>query len=110
MIKIRFNKDEITALGHSGYAEPGKDIVCAGVSSAFKMAIATLIELKAMFNFHVDDNKAFIGIQLKKGTKQTHRAVFKALVETLRLIAEEYPDNVTVEHVIEKRPENKPAQ
>lgn len=37
MINIRVNSEftEITAEGHSGYEEDGKDIVCASVSSAF---------------------------------------------------------------------------
>ena len=99
MIKIRYYDNEITAVGHSGYAEQGKDIVCASVSSAFKLTIATLIELRAKFTFHVDDEKAFIGIQIKKGNKQAVKAVLKALIEVLGDLSEEYPDNVSVDNI-----------
>lgn len=101
VIKIRYNDNEITAVGHSGYAERGKDIVCAGVSSAFKLAIATLVELKAKFRFHFDEDDAFIGIQIKKGNKTTVKAVLTALIEVLTSISEEYPDNVSVAEVTE---------
>ena len=37
MIDIRIDEAEgrITITGHSGYEEPGKDIICAGVSALF---------------------------------------------------------------------------
>ena len=33
MIEVSVRKDGITVTGHSGYAECGKDIVCAGVTA-----------------------------------------------------------------------------
>ena len=33
MIVVNVNEEKITLNGHAGYAEPGKDIVCAAVYS-----------------------------------------------------------------------------
>ena len=48
MIEIKFAKDysEITAKGHSGYAEPGHDIVCASVSSIVITTVNSIVRLK----------------------------------------------------------------
>lgn len=33
MIVVKVNEEKITLDGHAGYAEPGKDIVCAAVTA-----------------------------------------------------------------------------
>ena len=33
LIEVKIRENEIIIFGHAGYAEPGKDIVCAGVTA-----------------------------------------------------------------------------
>ena len=42
MINVSVQKDEIRVLGHSGYAPPGQDIVCAAVSTLRQGLIASI--------------------------------------------------------------------
>ncbi|SCH61610.1 Predicted ribosomal protein [uncultured Ruminococcus sp.] len=42
MIVIRRQTDGITVTGHAGYAEPGKDIVCAAVSALLQTFIESV--------------------------------------------------------------------
>ena len=45
MIDITKKDSLITITGHAGYAEPGKDIVCAAVSALTQAFIASIEEL-----------------------------------------------------------------
>lgn len=45
MIVINRRKDGFIITGHAGYAEPGKDIVCAAVSALTQAFIASIEEL-----------------------------------------------------------------
>ena len=49
MIKVYIGKGEVEIKGHSGYAEIGKDIVCAGVSALF-YAFSGYLEAKECLN------------------------------------------------------------
>lgn len=49
MINICISKNKVTIKGHSGYAEVGKDIVCAGVSALF-YAFSGYLEKKECLN------------------------------------------------------------
>lgn len=42
MIEIHCAQHKITITGHAGYAEPGKDIVCAGVSALVQTLIQSI--------------------------------------------------------------------
>ncbi|MDD3338440.1 MAG: ribosomal-processing cysteine protease Prp [Lachnospiraceae bacterium] len=45
MIEVSVRKDGITISGHSGYAPPGQDIVCAGVSTLAQTLISSIEDL-----------------------------------------------------------------
>lgn len=45
MIVVTVDKEHITVLGHSGYAEEGKDIVCSAVSALFQTLVFSIEEL-----------------------------------------------------------------
>lgn len=45
MIEVSVRKDGVAVNGHSGYAESGKDIVCAGVSVLFQTMIQSIQRL-----------------------------------------------------------------
>ncbi|MEE1047773.1 MAG: ribosomal-processing cysteine protease Prp [Clostridia bacterium] len=50
MIKVYIGKGVVEIKGHSGYAEMGKDIVCAGVSALF-YAFSGYLEEKECLTF-----------------------------------------------------------
>lgn len=45
MIAVSVRKDKITVSGHAGYAEAGKDIVCAGVTALTMSLVKSLNDL-----------------------------------------------------------------
>lgn len=45
MIVVSVREDEITVSGHAGYAETGKDIVCAGVTALVQGLIRSIEDL-----------------------------------------------------------------
>ena len=51
MIKVEVTKNHISILGHAGFADYGKDIVCAAVSSV----VITTVEAIACFDEYAID-------------------------------------------------------
>lgn len=47
MIEVTVRSDHITVTGHAGYAQPGKDIVCAGVTALVQGLIGSIESLTA---------------------------------------------------------------
>lgn len=45
MIAVNVQRDGIVVSGHAGYAEPGKDIVCAGVTTLVQTLVKSLKDL-----------------------------------------------------------------
>ena len=45
MIAVSVRKDRITVSGHAGFAEAGKDIVCAGVTALTQTLIKSIGDL-----------------------------------------------------------------
>ncbi len=72
MISALFAKDQRGFIrsfefsGHSGYAEAGQDIVCAGMSTLAQSIIGTLDELlgEAFFSYEIDADKGLIRCRL----------------------------------------------
>lgn len=80
--------------GHSGYADPGEDIVCASVSSAVMLTINTASEYFSIpLNLKVKDGDITCGI--KEVSQNSDR-----LVESLRIhldeLAGNFPENMKV--------------
>lgn len=100
MIRAKYtaekNKHTLAVLGHAGYGEYGKDIVCAGVS-ALVLALVGWIE-----NNHcktecisIDDRGGEVLIACN-GDEQTD-AVFNMALIGLEQIASSYPDHVQID-------------
>lgn len=90
---------ELTVNGHTGYADLGEDIVCAGVSA---LAVTALIGLKKVAD-HPHEGKASAGkmfVRLKPGGTPESLAKAQVILETtllgLRDIARDYKDFVRV--------------
>jgi uncharacterized protein YsxB (DUF464 family) len=61
MITITRGKDRITIYGHAGFAEPGKDIVCAAVSTLAQTLIQSVEKLTAdVIEYDVKPGRLYI--------------------------------------------------
>ncbi len=107
MTRIAFTTqaDRITgfrAVGHSGYAQAGADIVCAAVTTALRMAECTLNDvLAANARVRVNDEEAEITLSLPKfcDDEEAVQAVLTGLMLTLCELRDEYPEYIEVMEV-----------
>ena len=95
MIAVSVRKDGIEISGHAGYAEAGKDIVCAGVTALVQTLIKSIEGLtQDKIQYVVSPGKADIhcGDLSEEG---------KLLVDSffigICMIADEYPEHVRIE-------------
>ena len=85
--------------GHSGYAEAGKDIVCAAISAVVTMAEATINDIcGAKAKVRVKDADARITLTLPASCDEedTVQAVLAGMMLTLISLAEQHPDYIEV--------------
>jgi len=99
MIKVNIEKENnsfktITIKGHAEFAESGKDIVCASVSSIVLTSINACISIdnKAI---EVKENDAFIQIN-KKYDNEIVDKILNNLVRMLNELKESYPKNIQI--------------
>ena len=94
MIEVNVRPDGITVGGHAGYAECGKDIVCAGVTALAQTLIGSLKELTS------DDIKYDISPGWANINYGNLSDASKTLVDSffigICMIADEFPDYVRV--------------
>lgn len=81
--------------GHAGYAEPGKDIVCAGVSVTVQGLAATLCQTEGVLcDVKKQKGRMFIVCRCSPQVKRYVDALFDMARTSFELIAEEYPQYV----------------
>ena len=94
--------DRITGFsisGHSGYAEAGKDIVCAAISAVVTMAEATINDVcgaKAKVRVKEEDARITLTLPASCDEEETVQAVLSGLLVTLLSFKEDYPDYIEV--------------
>ena len=94
--------DRITGFsvsGHSGYAEAGKDIVCAAISAIVTMAEATINDVcGAKAKVRVKDEQARVTLMLPASCDEedTVQAVLAGMMLTLINMRDDYPDYIEV--------------
>lgn len=94
MIVIDRYKNGLTIRGHAGYAEHGKDIVCAAISTLVQSLVYSVVGL-------TEDK---IQYDIKPGTVDIKHGNLSANAQLLidsffvgvQMIADNYPDNVRV--------------
>lgn len=94
MIKITRFKYSILISGHANYAEPGKDIVCAGISALAQTLIRSLEELTTTEIKYVMQ-PGTVDISYKNLSEHA-RALVDSFFIGCELIAREYPENVQI--------------
>lgn len=97
MITARYTTEDgkytLTVEGHAGYDEPGKDIVCAGVS-------ALVYALLGWLEDHPEDTE-YVDMSMEDGASvscvgdERVGAVFEAIFTGIEMIACRYPDHVS---------------
>ena len=89
------------AVGHSGYAEAGEDIVCAAVTSAIRLVECSLNEVMGIAaSLKVSEETAAISLRLPGSLGDTAESTCQTLLAGLMVylsqLHSEYPDNVEV--------------
>ena len=92
MIVITQHKNSITIKGHANYAKIGKDIVCAGISTLVQTLIQSVEELTTD-KIQYDMQPGAVHIKFWCLSDLT-RALIDAFFIGVKLIADNYPDNV----------------
>lgn len=90
MINVTATTDSLHMDGHAGYAPIGQDIVCASATILAYSAVETLRQMG------IDCGELGNGcchIEVPKG--QRERDVLSVAINGLRLLAENYPNNVS---------------
>ena len=102
MTTIAFDGFQMAAKGHAGFAEQGKDIVCAGMSTLFAAAAEMILDLEANRMLDLSPvirlcpgDVLLAADPLPEGQERT-KAIFDYLAIGCRILAESYPENVCI--------------
>ena len=92
MISVIRSSGEIKIKGHAGYDKPGKDIVCAGVSTLVQTLIQSIEELTSdKIQYSMSPGT----VDIKFGNlSERAQALTGSFFVGIRMIADEYPENV----------------
>lgn len=95
MLTIRQSAHSISITGHANYAEPGKDIVCAAVSTLALTLMYSIDELTDDYIKSVSEpgNMNIEFITLSDGSK----LLVESFMLGVQAMAENYPENIIVE-------------
>lgn len=93
MTRIAYDKSNktLTCKGHSGYAERGKDIICAAVSATVRMVIAAALRDGGTANVLGDEITVTLGAEAT-----TSETVMDVATECFEMLSKEYPEYVSV--------------
>lgn len=94
MIKITHKNNFITVKGHAGYAEAGKDIVCASISALLGVFIESVNKLtRDELKYDIGKGNAVIEY---KNLSERAQVLLDSFLLGAQMVAERYPDNVQV--------------
>lgn len=89
MIEVSVWKDGITVSGHAGYAEAGKDIVCAGVTSLVQGLIRSIEDLTSdQIQYDISPGRADIYF---KDLSEEGKLLVDSFFLGICLIADDFP-------------------
>jgi len=94
LIEVRIRPERIEISGHAGYAEPGKDIVCAGVTALTQTLIQSIENLTDdKIEYRISPGKAEIEY---RNLSEKSKTLVDSFFVGICLIAEEFPEYVKV--------------
>ena len=92
MIKVNIKDAVITVSGHANYADYGKDIVCASVSSLIISTVNAVLKFdKKAISYREEKNLLVINI-LKKDEITTK--LIGNMIDMLKELEDQYPENI----------------
>ena len=94
MIEVRIRPECIEISGHAGYAEPGKDIVCAAVTALTQTLIQSIDDLTDdKIEYEISPGR----VDIKYGNLlEKSKTLVDSFFVGICLIAEEFPEYVKV--------------
>ena len=98
MIKVRISKknniiDKIECIGHAGYAEYGKDIVCASFSTMIVTTINSIVNIDEDAISYTDTNDLKI-VNIKKDN--ITNSLLNTLVDLMYELRDSYDKNIDI--------------
>lgn len=94
MIVVKVTLEGITVKGHAGYAEPGKDIVCAGVSVLTQNLINSIEALtEDVISYEVAPAQIYINYE---NLSETSRVLIDSFFLGVSEIQRAYPEYVQI--------------
>ena len=94
MIEVNCRKDGITVSGHAGYAEPGKDIICAGATALTETLVKSLEDLtEDKIEYDISPGRADIKY---KDLSERGLLLVDSFFLGFCLIAADFPDHVKI--------------
>ncbi len=90
-----------SARGHSGFAESGRDIVCAAASVLLQTAVYGLTEVAGTDpEVTVDERTAALAVVLEQGVTNEQEQKRQAILQTMRLglleLQRQFPKNISI--------------
>lgn len=95
MIKVIYNDNTIRVSGHANYAEYGKDIVCASVSSIITTVVNCVMNLDKDSITYQDDGKTIIITKINNN--EVVNTIFATMIDILKDLENQYKENIKVE-------------
>lgn len=94
MIEVSVLKDGITISGHAGYAEPGKDIICAGATALTETLVKSLEDLtEDEIEYDISPGRADIKY---KNLSESGQLLVDSFFLGICLIAADFPDYIKI--------------
>ena len=95
MIKVIYNDNTVRVSGHANYAEYGKDIVCASVSSIITTIVNCIMNLDKSSITYQDDGKTIIITKINNN--EVVNTIFATMIDILKDLENQYKENIKVE-------------
>ena len=92
MIVVDVRKDGVTVSGHAGYAESGKDIVCAGATALVQGLIRSIEGLtRDQIQYDITPGRADIHF---KDLSEAGKLLMDSFFLGICLIADDFPEHI----------------
>ena len=100
MLKVRISKkngdvDKINMIGHANYAEYGKDIVCASISSILTTTVNAILTFDKSYITYENKKDNFM-IKVNKNNEIVDNLISNML-KMLKELENDYPKNIKIE-------------
>lgn len=94
MIRVYKNNDKIIIKGHANYADYGKDIVCASVSSIVITTVNGILEIDREAITYVEE-KDILTIEIIKKDEVIIKLI-NNMINLLTELSDNYPKNIKI--------------